>query len=88
MKISRSVCNECMERFLQIIVGEAAAVAVGFEPVIEVDLIEVGGDDFLAQFMGFDAEERDAQACERGDQRLRDLVWICGAVFVAGFHLA
>ena len=36
-------------------IGEAAAVAVGFQPMVEVDLVEVGGDDFLAEFVGFDA---------------------------------
>lgn len=63
-------------------------MAVGFQPMVEVDLVEIGGDDFLAEFVGIDAEERDAQACERGDERLRDLVGIRGAVFVTGFHLA
>ena len=74
--------------FSQIIIGEASAVAVGFKPVVEVDLIQVGGDDFFAEFVRFNAQERYAQSCERGDQRLGDLVRVRGAVFVARFHLA
>jgi hypothetical protein len=53
--------------------------------MVEMDLVEVGGNDFFAEFVCFDAKEWDAQARKRGDQRLRDLIWICGAVFVTGF---
>ena len=48
----------------QIVVGEAAAVAVGLEPMVEVDLIQIGGDNFLAQFVRFNAEKRYAESCQ------------------------
>ena len=41
--------------FLNIQVGQKPPVAVGFEPMIKVDLLQVRGDEFLAQFMSLGA---------------------------------
>jgi hypothetical protein len=51
----------------QIIIGEAAAVAVRFQPVVKVDLIQVGGDYFFTQLVRFDAQKRYAKSRERCD---------------------
>jgi hypothetical protein len=63
-------------------------VAVRFEPMVEMDLVQVRRDDFFANLMRFDAKERHAKSRERCDQRLGDFVRVRGAVFVARFHLA
>jgi len=34
--------------FLQIVIGQKSAVIVRLQPVVEVNLVEVRGDDFLA----------------------------------------
>ena len=78
----------CYSPALQIIIGEMAAVAVGFEPVVEVNLIQIGRNNFFTKFMRFDAQKWDAEPRQRGDQGLRDLIRACRAVFVARFHLA
>ena len=64
----------CATKTLQIVIGEPAVVVVRFQPVVEVNLIKVGGDDFFAEFVSFHAQERHAKAREHGDQRLRDLI--------------
>src|SRR6202166_2059681 len=83
---SRQINSEPAES--QIVIGEPAAVAARFEPVVKVDLIQVGGDDFFAELVCFDAQKRHAKSRERGDQRLGDLIRIRGAVFVTRFYLA
>jgi hypothetical protein len=46
----------------QIAVGQVAAVAVAVQPIIQKCLVEIGGDDFFAEFLGFGADERKTQA--------------------------
>src|SRR5713101_6279487 len=72
----------------EVVVRQAAAVAVDFEPVVEEGLVQVRGHDLLAQLMGFDAEKRHPQSRQRSDQRLRDSVWAHRTMFMAGLHLA
>jgi DNA-binding NarL/FixJ family response regulator len=43
---------------LQIIVRQPSPVSVGFEPVVKVNLIQIGGDSLLTQLMCFRAHER------------------------------
>ena len=64
-----------------------AAVAVAVQPIIQKCLVEVGRDDFLAEFVRVGADEREAKASQHGDQRLRDAVGIGGAVGIFGFNL-
>ena len=42
-------------------------MAVCFEPVIEVDPVQVGGDDFFAEFVRFNAQEWDARRTKSFD---------------------
>ncbi len=37
--------------FLEIVVGQQSPVPIGFQPMIEVNLVEVRGDHLLSQFM-------------------------------------
>jgi hypothetical protein len=57
-KLPRTALFEFLCRFQlsQIVIAEAAAVAVRLEPVIEMDLVKVGGDSFFAEFVRVDAE--------------------------------
>jgi hypothetical protein len=72
---------------LQIAVGQVAAVAVAIQPIIQKCLVEVRRDDFFSEFVRLGADERDVQASEDGDQRLRDAVGIRAAVGIFGFDL-
>ncbi len=54
-------------------------MAVGFDPMVEVDLAQVGGDNFFAQLVRFDAEKRHAKSRQRCDQRMRDLIRVRGS---------
>src|SRR5437588_2121194 len=72
---------------LQVVVGQMAAMTVAVEPIIQKGLVEIRGDDLLAEFVSFGADERQAQTGERGDQRLRDAVGIGGAVGIFGLDL-
>lgn len=42
-------------QLLEIIVDEKSAVIVALQPMVEVNLIEVGGDQFFPKFMSFGA---------------------------------
>ena len=55
-------------------------MAVAVQPIIQKCLVEIRGDDLLAEFVAFGADEGQAQSGEHGDQRLRDAVGIRGAV--------
>ena len=60
-------------------------MAVGFEPVVKVDLIKIGRDDFFAEFVGVCADEWQAQSGEYRKQRLRNAVRISGSIRVFRF---
>jgi len=64
-----------------------APVPVAVQPIIQKCLVEIGGDDLLAEFVGVGADERQAQAGQHSDQRLRDAVGVGGAVRIFGFDL-
>jgi hypothetical protein len=38
--------------------------------MVEMDLIQVGSNQFLPEFVSLTAQERNSEACENGDQRL------------------
>ena len=58
--------------FLEIVVGEEAAVVVALKPMVEMDLIKVGRNKFFPEFVGLAAQEGNLQAGEHGNQRLGD----------------
>jgi hypothetical protein len=45
-------------------------VAARFEPVVEVDLLQVGGQDFFTQFVRFDRKKWHAKFRKSCDERL------------------
>jgi hypothetical protein len=47
---------------LQIIVGQVTAMTIRVEPMVEMDLVQVRGDDLLAQFMRLRAYKRHVPA--------------------------
>src|SRR5579862_4198418 len=65
---------------LQVAIGEMAAMAVAFEPIMQKRLIEVRRDNLLAEFVRLSADEGNAQAREHGDERLRNAVGTGGSV--------
>jgi hypothetical protein len=46
-----------LTRLSKIIVREESTVVVALKPMVEMDLIEVGRNQFLAEFVGLAAEE-------------------------------
>ena len=46
-----------LTRFSKIAVREEAAVVVGLKPMVEMNLIEVGRNKFLSQFVSLTAQE-------------------------------
>jgi hypothetical protein len=47
-----------LTRFSKIVVGEEASVIVSLKPMARMDLIEVGSNKFLSQFLVLVAQER------------------------------
>ena len=60
----------------EIIVGEEPAVAVDFQPVVQMDLVKIRGNELLAQLMGFRTQEGHLQSGQDRYQRLRNLVGV------------
>ena len=61
-------------------------MVVRFQPMIEVNLIQIRGDQFLAQFVCLAAYEGHVKSGQRGNQELGDLVWIDFRVGLRGLH--
>jgi hypothetical protein len=61
---------------LKVVVGQEAPKIVCLKPMVEMHLVKIRGDDFLAQLMGFTAQERDLQPGQHGNQGLRDSIRI------------
>jgi len=40
---------------LEVVVAQEPAVIVGFQPLVQMNLVEIGGYQFFAQFVGFAA---------------------------------
>ena len=51
-------------------------MAVRLEPVVEMNLVQVGSHSLFSQFMSFGAYERHAPTCQEGDQCLHDVIGI------------
>ena len=58
-----------------------------FEPIVEVNLIEVRSYKFLAQLMSLGAQEWNLEPCEGGDQRLRYLIGVRAGMSVGRLDL-
>lgn len=63
-------------RTSQVVVRQTSTVAIGVQPMIKVDLIQVRGDDFFSQLVSFGANERNVPSGESGNQGLRDAIGI------------
>ena len=61
---------------LKVIVGQKPAIVIAFQPVVEMDLVEIRGDQFFSQLMRFTADERYLQPSQHSNQRLHNAVWI------------
>ena len=64
------------------------AIIVGFQSVVEMNLVEIGGYQFFSQFMSFTAQERHLHPGQHGNQRLSDSVRVHARVGIRGFDLA
>ena len=74
--------------FLKIVVGKVAAVVVALKPMVKMDLIEVGRNEFLSQFVVFTAQEGNLQPGESGNQRLCDAIRTAARTGVRRFNCA
>lgn len=63
-------------------------MVVGFEPMIKVDLIKVGGNHLFPQLMGLAAQERNTESGQYGNQRLSDSIRIAARTRIGRFHFA
>lgn len=61
---------------------------VGFQPVVEMNLVKIRRYEFLSQFVRFRAQERYLESGKHCDQGLGDTVRVHSAVGISGFHLA
>src|SRR5216684_1121880 len=61
---------------LQIIVGQVSTMAIRVEPVVEMDLVQIRGDDLLSQSMRLRAHKWHVPASQCGDQRLHDAIGV------------
>ena len=64
-----------LTRFLEIVVREEAAVIVALNPMVEVDLIEVGANNLFPEFMSLSAWKGNAHASQNRDQGLGNPIW-------------
>ena len=60
----------------QVVVSQEASKIVHFQPVIEVNLVEVGGHDLLGQCVGLGAKKRYSRAGQDSNQCLQDAIGI------------
>ena len=72
----------------KIAVSQESAVVIGFEPVIEMHLIEVGSHEFFSQSFIVSTYEGYGETREKSNRGLEDVVGIGGAVGIACLHLA
>jgi hypothetical protein len=80
--------TEFSHSLLKIVVDKKAAIVVGFKPVVQVNLVQIRGDDFLAEFVGFRAQERNVQSGEDSDQGLHNAVGVNVGMSIRRLHLA
>ena len=73
---------------LKIVVDEEAAIVVCFQPVVQMNLVQIRSDDLLAQFVGFRTQERDVQPGEDSDQGLQNAIRVNVGMSIRRFHLA
>src|ERR1035437_236137 len=61
---------------LEILVGQKPAVVVGFEPMVEMHVIEVRRHRFLSQFVHLRAEKRNVESSQQRNQRLENAIGV------------
>jgi hypothetical protein len=73
---------------LKIVVDKEAAIVVFFKPVVQMNLVQIRSDDFLAQFMGFRTQDRNVQSGEDSDQGLQNAIRVNVGMSIRRLHLA
>src|SRR5665811_2147267 len=58
------------------LVGQKPAVVVGFEPMVEMHVIEVRRHRFLSQFVRLRAEKRNVESSQQRNQRLENAIGV------------
>ena len=61
-KLDRDKTADESHLLLQIIVSQIPAITIRVEPMVEMDLVEIRGNDLLAQFMRLRAHKRHVPA--------------------------
>ena len=61
-KLDRDKTADESHLLLQIIVSQIPAITIRVEPTVEMDLVEIRGNDLLAQFMRLRAHKRHVPA--------------------------
>jgi hypothetical protein len=72
---------------LEIVVHQEVAVTIGFQPVVQVNLVEIGSHQFFSQLMGFATQERHLQPGQHGNQRLGNSIRIHPGMRVRRLYL-
>jgi hypothetical protein len=73
---------------LKIVLDKKAAIVVGFKPVVQMNLVQIRCDDFLTEFVGLCAQERNVHSGEDSDQRLQNAVGVGAGMSIRRLHLA
>jgi Transposase len=73
---------------LQILFCEISPVAVGLQPIIKMDLVQVGSDDLFSHLVSFRAQEGNAPPGKGRNQGLHDPIGIDGRERIPGFDRA
>src|SRR4029077_21285212 len=87
-RISPTLCDLPLISSSKIAVSQESAVVIGFEPVIEMHLIDVGSHEFFSQSFIVSTYEGYGETREKSNCGLEDVVGIGGAVGIACLHLA
>jgi hypothetical protein len=61
---------------LEILVGQKPALVVGFEPMVEMHVIEVRRHRFLSQFVCLRVEKRNVASSQQRHQRLENAIGV------------
>ena len=72
----------------EVVIRQESAVVVSFQPMIEVNLVEVRGYHLFAQFVALRAQERNLQTGEDSDQRLCQAIRAAATVGLGRLYLA
>ena len=74
--------------FSKVVFRQIPAMVIGFEPMVQKELVQIRSDNFLAEFVGLGTQEWHAEPRQTCDEGLGDSIRVYPAVRVGRFYLA